>query len=146
MANKIVESVVAGWNEDTENTAKLSESSLNDLLSDALKALCLTMDYVGEDVLPAIAGYWYEAGKKICDQIPGDEWAGEFRKRVNRYRSREVRKAFKVGDWVFSIGEHEGCSQVFEGAYCDFQPFSYLNDFDPKNFRHATPEEIEQYR
>jgi len=114
------------------------------LLSDALKALCLTRDFVGgDDVLPAIDGWeWYEAGKKFSDVIPSDEWAGEFRKRVNFYKARNVHELFKDGDWVFGISEHIGCSQVFTGTYGDFQPFSYLDDFDPDNFRIATDEEI----
>lgn len=119
------------------------EYELNDLLSAALRAICLTRDYVGEETLPAIAGWeWYEAGKRLADHLQ-DEWADEFRKRVNRYRSLEVRKVFNPGDWVFGIGEHKGCSEVFEGAYCDYQPFSYLDDYDPNNYRLATVAEIE---
>ena len=130
-------------NEVSKN-AEISKSTLNDLLSVALKSLCLTRDYVGEEILPAIDGWeWYEAGKAISDVIPCDEWSGEFRKRVNLYKSTEARKVFKVGDWVFGIGEHKGCSEVFEGTFCDFQPFSYLDDFDPSHFRLATQEEIE---
>lgn len=56
---------------------------------------------------------------------------------------RAVRAAFSVGDWVFGVGEHRGCSQVFEG-YGKYQPFDYLNDFDPDNFRLATKREIEE--
>jgi len=127
--------------EPTADEACLPQSAL---LSDALKAICLTRDYVGEDTLPALEGWsWYDAGKKIADAISEDEWACEFRKRVNRYRSKDVREKFDVGDWVFGIGEHEGCSEVFEGTYCDFQPFSYLDDFNPDNFRLATELEIE---
>lgn len=60
----------------------------------------------------------------------------------NLKNSEAARKVFNIGDWVFGIGEHTGCSQVFEGTYKDFQPFSYLNDFDPKNYRIATEKEI----
>jgi len=123
----------------------VSASELNALLSVALRAICLTRDYVGEDTLPAIDGWeWYDAGKKLADHLDGDEWASEFRKRVNKYRSLDVRKVFKEGDWVFGIGEHEGCSVVFDGDSCDYQPFSYLDDYDPKNFRLATPDEIKR--
>ena len=52
-----------------------------------------------------------------------------------------LKKKFKVGDWVFGIAKHKGCSEVFEG-YGQFHPFDYLNDFDPDNFRLATAEEI----
>ena len=125
----------------------ISESRFIDLLSVALRALCLTRDYVGEEKLPALDGWdWYEAGKKLADVLGADEWAGEFRKRVNVYKSLEVRKIFKEVDWVFGLGDNKGCSQVFEGTFCDFQPFSYLNDFDPSNFRVATPKEIESAR
>ncbi len=82
-----------------EKPHSVSASELNALLSVALRAICLTRDYVGEETLPAIDGWeWYEAGKKLADHLDGDEWASEFRKRVNRYLSREVRKAFKEGD------------------------------------------------
>lgn len=58
-------------------------NELNDLLSTALKAICLTRDYVGEDTLPAIDGWeWYEAGKKIAAAIPDDEWTKEFLYRI----------------------------------------------------------------
>ncbi len=33
---------------------------------------------------------------------------------------------------------------VFEGDACDYQPFSYLNDYNPVNFRLATSDEIER--
>ena len=49
------------------------------LLSGALKALCLTRDYVGEKILPAIDGWeWYESGKAIAEALPGDEWTMQF--------------------------------------------------------------------
>lgn len=58
------------------------------LLSQALRSLCLTRDYVGEDLLPAIDGWeWYEAGKALSSAIPNDEWAEEFRKRVDIFRA-----------------------------------------------------------
>ena len=56
-----------------------SEADLKELLSAALRALCLTRDYVGEGTLPAIAGWeWYDAGKKISLAIPDDSWAEQF--------------------------------------------------------------------
>lgn len=54
----------------------------------------------------------------------------------NLKQSESVRKAFK-------IGEHEGCSIVFEEENSKlYYPFSYLNDFNPANYRLATPSEI----
>ena len=77
--------------------------------------------------------------------------AGEGKTTRPRYRGRKknkmadkyeaLRKKFKVGDWVFGIGEHKGCSEVFEGYGNTLQPFDYLNDFNPDNYRLATEEE-----
>lgn len=53
-----------------------------------------------------------------------------------------LRRKFKLGDWVFGLGEHKGCSQVFEG-HGVLQPFDYLADYDPVNFRLATKDEAE---
>lgn len=59
------------------------------LLSDALKALCLTRDYVGEDMLPAIPGWeWYDVGRQIETLIPDDTWADQFRVRITADRRR----------------------------------------------------------
>ena len=53
------------------------------LLSQALRALCLTRDYVGPAVLKAMPGWdWYDAGTAISDRIPNDEWAEQFRLRL----------------------------------------------------------------
>jgi len=60
-----------------------------DLLSSALRALCLTRDYVGEDLLPPIAGWdWYDAGVKLVAKIPNDEWAKQFHLRVRQSRMK----------------------------------------------------------
>ena len=59
--------------------AYTSEADLKELLSSALKALCLTRDYVGEKNLPAIDGWeWYDTGKKISLAIPDDPWTNQF--------------------------------------------------------------------
>lgn len=56
-----------------------SHSELNGVLSDALKAICLTRDYVGANTLPALDGWeWYEAGKAIAKALPNDEWTKQF--------------------------------------------------------------------
>ena len=55
----------------------------DELLSKALKAICLTRDYVGSDTLPPIEGWeWYDAGKAIAEAIPDDEWAKQFWLRI----------------------------------------------------------------
>ena len=54
------------------------------LLSKALMAICLTRDYVGEDMLPALKGWtWFDVGHEIAKEIPDDEWAHEFYVRAN---------------------------------------------------------------
>lgn len=62
-------------------------------------------------------------------------------KRINFEKDHpDLVAVFKEGDWVFGTGKHVGCSEVFWGAGL-FQPFDYLGDYDPKNFRLATDEE-----
>lgn len=57
------------------------------LLSLALRALCLTRDYVGEHLLPPIDGWeWYDVGRRIAAAIPEDKWAREFNARVLAWR------------------------------------------------------------
>jgi hypothetical protein len=135
--------------ESSKEAPKKTEADFYALLSAALRALCLTRDYLGEESLPALPGWeWFDAGNTLASCLSNStdpihyEWVDQFHKRVNRHHSLEIRKSFNVGDWVVGIGEHKGCSQVFEGTYCDYQPFSYLDDFDPSNFRLATQEEI----
>ena len=65
----------------------------------------------------------------ICEEEAMDE------------KKKAIKEAFKDGDWVFGIGEHKGCSQVFTGSGGDFQPFDFLNDYEPSHFRFATEEE-----
>jgi hypothetical protein len=62
----------------------------------------------------------------------------------NKYKA--VKEAFKDGDWVFGIGEHIGCSMVFDHDTDMPQPFSYLNATNPDDFRLATDEEIKEAR
>jgi hypothetical protein len=55
-----------------------------ELLSFSLRAICLTRDYVGESLLPAIQGWdWFDAGTAIAQRIPDDPWAEQFHLRVN---------------------------------------------------------------
>lgn len=70
-----------------------TQESKDTVLSQALRALCLTRDYVGEDALPAIKGWdWFDAGCAIAAQIPGDEWTEQFQLRVNDWSVRRARR------------------------------------------------------
>lgn len=57
---------------------------------------------------------------------------------------KAIRENFKNGDWVFGIGEHIGCSQVFDMETKNPQPFSYLDSVDTSDFRLATEDEIKK--
>lgn len=64
--------------------------SKDQLLSDALKAICLTVDYVGFQTLPAIQGWdWYDTGMDIVREIPADEWSLEFLARVDQFKRQQ---------------------------------------------------------
>lgn len=58
----------------------------------------------------------------------------------NKYDA--VKAKFKDGDWVFGVGEHVGCSPVFDHDTDHPQPFSYLSATNPDDFRLATDDEI----
>jgi dCMP deaminase len=77
------------------------------VLSKALKALCLTRDYVGEKTLPAIKGWeWFDACIEIVELIPEDEWAVQFWTRVGSDACKK--KKMKRPDWdeyFFNIAE-----------------------------------------
>lgn len=62
----------------------------------------------------------------------------------NQDKYSSVKEKFKDGDWVFGIGEHKGCSEVFTGPSGDFQPFSFLNATNPDDFRLANKKEISE--
>ena len=59
---------------------------------------------------------------------------------LDRYKA--MRDKFKEGDFVFGLGEHKGCSAVFDHDKPNIQPFSYLNATNPDDFRLANSEEI----
>jgi len=62
-----------------------------ELKEQALKALCLTQDYVGYACLPAIKGWeWYDSGLSLAESIPQSEWAAQFYLRVNKSRANIV--------------------------------------------------------
>lgn len=71
-------------------------------------------------------------GIRLWDQEDKLKTEEEFKK-----EHPQLTEKFNEGDWVFGLGVHKGCSQVFWGAGV-LQPFDYLNDYDPKNFRIAT--------
>lgn len=54
----------------------------------------------------------------------------------------KIKEIYKNGDWVFGIGEHIGCSIVFDIEKDNPQPFSYLGSNNPDDFRIATGEEV----
>lgn len=73
------ENMSAEEHAEWEKRAEGSNSALIGLLSGALKALCLTRDYVGGQSLPVVDGWeWYEAGKAIAKELPNDAWTMEF--------------------------------------------------------------------
>lgn len=57
---------------------------------------------------------------------------------------KKLREKFNEGDWVFGIGEHKGCSPVFDHDKPNIQPFSYLNATNPDDFRLAKDNEISE--
>jgi len=61
---------------------------------------------------------------------------------TNELDYTKVREAFQEGDWIIGVGEHEGCSQIFD-LHTDYpQPFSYLHEDRPEQFRLATFDEM----
>ena len=61
---------------------------------------------------------------------------------IDKYKA--LRDKFTEGDWVFGLGEHKGCSPVFDHDKKYIQPFSYLSATNPDDFRLATTEEIKE--
>jgi len=132
-------------NDDSEKLIynNIQVNELYQLLSNALKALCLTHDYVGEDILPALEGWsWYDSGKEIANYIADDKWSYQFRLRVEAYKLKKLRQIFKTGDWIYAVGDKMSCYEVFEDEGGNFQPFSFLKDYDPTHFILATAEKI----
>ncbi len=61
-------------------------TELHIVVDTALKAICLTRDYVGPDKLPATGGWeWFDAGNALCSLVPDCEWAKQFQLRVDEY-------------------------------------------------------------
>ena len=55
----------------------------NELLSEALAAIILTREYVGNDYLPCNDGWcWWDAVRNIADEIPDDDWSYQLRLRT----------------------------------------------------------------
>lgn len=63
---------------------------------------------------------------------------------VDRDNLARIRASYQPGDWVFGIGPHKGCSEVFEGRNGALYPFAYLNDYDPGHYRLATDDEVDR--
>lgn len=61
---------------------------------------------------------------------------------IDRPKRDAIKRAFPPGTWVFGIGPHKGCSEVFEGSAGVLQPFDYLQDYDLSHYRVATPAEV----
>lgn len=69
----------------------------NALLSKALRAICFMRDYCPSD-MPAIKGWeWFDVGSEIAKAIPHDEWAHEFRNRVEiDLKHREIAEQLRT--------------------------------------------------
>jgi len=89
---------------NTENTKEVeandaTASELKRLLGRSLRAICLTRDYVGSEILPPIEGWeWFDAGKEISELIPEHEWADEFWSRVHESNNPKPIKDVKECD------------------------------------------------
>jgi len=88
------------------NDQKFDNKKISTVLSKALRALCITRDYVGPKNLPAIDGWeWYEAGKVIASIIPDDEWSEEFWKRVREYERKHNGTSIKLKTFIKRIDD-----------------------------------------
>lgn len=88
------------------------------LFSLALRAICLTRDYVGEKLLPAVKGWdWFDAGTALAEAIPNDEWAEEFRKRTESRRGCVCqlcgKSAQEIGGYLTRVNE-KGVPGIWE--------------------------------
>ena len=61
---------------------------------------------------------------------------------TDRYQA--IKEKFKEGDWVKGTNKHDGCSQVFNMDTDRPQPFDYLDETDPNEFRLATGDEVKE--
>jgi hypothetical protein len=101
----------------TERTPESGLSS-HDLFSRALRAICLTRDYVGEKLLPAVEGWeWYDAGRALAEAIPEDEWAEQFRLRTQTRRGCVCqlcgKSAQEIGGYLARVNE-KGIPGIWE--------------------------------
>lgn len=81
----------------------------DELLSRALRALCLTRDYVGDTTLPVVDGWeWYEAGKALAEAIPHDTWAKEFWLRADKARVVVQPPQEATGEDLPTVGNSPG--------------------------------------
>jgi hypothetical protein len=72
----------------------MMDKEIEELLENALKAICLTVDYILPYIeLPAIEGWeWYDAGKAIALKIPDSEWSKQFWVRVGEEHKEDENK------------------------------------------------------
>ncbi len=61
---------------------------------------------------------------------------------IDEYQA--IREKFKAGDFVKGTNKHDGCSQVFDMNTDRPQPFDYLDETDPNEFRLATGDEVKE--
>ena len=94
------------------STERTPESGLSShaLFSLALRAICITRDYVGEKLLPAVEGWeWYVAGRALAEAIPNDEWAEQFRLRTQTRRGCVCqlcgKSAQEIGGYLARVNE-----------------------------------------
>jgi hypothetical protein len=63
----------------------MSEETDIRLLDEALMAICMTRDYVGESLLPPIKGWsWFDVGWKIASKYPELDSSKQFVLRITK--------------------------------------------------------------
>ena len=64
------------------------DSKTEKVLSNALKAFCLTYDYVGTYLRPLPGWEWHDSCKEISEIIPNNKWKEEFEQRCNDFLTK----------------------------------------------------------
>lgn len=99
----------------------------------------------GVEIDVAVVNELHPSVTAVCGVLNNEQLA-EYRNELLKNDAKVyegIRAKFKEGDWVFGIGDHEGCSPTFDMDTDNPQPFSYLGDYNPDNYRLATQEEID---
>jgi len=104
---------------DTESMQILNRS----LLSKALRAICFMRDYCPSQ-MPALPGWdWFDVGSEIAKAIPGDEWAREFRSRVEIDKQhREI--CMQLREWLI-----DNAPLYSEDCHCHTPMFTVVPSF-----------------